>query len=232
MEFFMKKWWLEEFRTGWVEKLSTVVLRGFDVCCRDYLKQEANGRKKGEEGRMRYPSLCWGTRIICRERCQYLKKVAARKILEETCNYIRKLHSEVDDLSEKLSQILASVDTNTNTVDLKARHITRIAKVLLMYSLSIRTRAFTSQATAIPSCPGLPDTCPDQSSPHLPMFRYGSSPSSLSVRPPSTHIQQLGRLVELTQRVIEQADAVLQRRHGSRVIDFRDQRLRQRRDVG
>ncbi|XP_059306721.1 transcription factor PRE3-like [Lycium ferocissimum] len=39
--------------------------------------------------------------------------VPASKILEETCNYIRMLHSEVDDLSEKLSQILASVDTDT-----------------------------------------------------------------------------------------------------------------------
>ncbi|KAK4362458.1 hypothetical protein RND71_017699 [Anisodus tanguticus] len=37
----------------------------------------------------------------------------ASKILEETCNYIRMLHSEVDDFSERLSQVLASVDTNT-----------------------------------------------------------------------------------------------------------------------
>ncbi|KAK4350515.1 hypothetical protein RND71_029828 [Anisodus tanguticus] len=40
-------------------------------------------------------------------------RVPASKILEETCNYIRMLHSEVDDLSEKLSQLLSSVDTNT-----------------------------------------------------------------------------------------------------------------------
>ncbi|XP_016510911.1 transcription factor ILI5-like [Nicotiana tabacum] len=39
--------------------------------------------------------------------------VPAPKIVEETCNYIRMLHNEVDDLSERLSQILASVDTNT-----------------------------------------------------------------------------------------------------------------------
>ncbi|KAF3669615.1 Transcription factor PRE5 [Capsicum baccatum] len=38
---------------------------------------------------------------------------SSSKILEETCNYIRKLHSEVDDLSEKLSQVLDSADTNT-----------------------------------------------------------------------------------------------------------------------
>ncbi|XP_004236204.1 RINT1-like protein MAG2 [Solanum lycopersicum] len=43
---------LEEFRTGWVEKLSTVVLRGFDVCCRDYLKNKKQWQEKGEEGWM------------------------------------------------------------------------------------------------------------------------------------------------------------------------------------
>ncbi|KAK4362457.1 hypothetical protein RND71_017698 [Anisodus tanguticus] len=43
---------LEEFRTGWVDKLSTVVLRGFDVCCRDYLKNKKQWQEKGEEGWM------------------------------------------------------------------------------------------------------------------------------------------------------------------------------------
>uniref|UniRef100_A0A3Q7FRS1 BHLH domain-containing protein n=1 Tax=Solanum lycopersicum TaxID=4081 RepID=A0A3Q7FRS1_SOLLC len=37
---------------------------------------------------------------------------SSSKILEEACNYIRKLHNEVDDLSEKLSQVLPSVDSN------------------------------------------------------------------------------------------------------------------------
>ncbi|KAM3319081.1 transcription factor PRE3 [Capsicum chacoense] len=41
------------------------------------------------------------------------RAASSSKILEETCNYIRKLHSEVDDLSEKLSQVLDSADTNT-----------------------------------------------------------------------------------------------------------------------
>ncbi|CAN4086052.1 unnamed protein product [Withania somnifera] len=43
---------LEEFRTGWVEKLSTVVLRGFNVCCREYLKNKKQWQEKGEEGWM------------------------------------------------------------------------------------------------------------------------------------------------------------------------------------
>ncbi|KAK2973520.1 hypothetical protein RJ640_010575 [Escallonia rubra] len=40
---------LEEFRTEWVEKLSTVVLRGFDARCRDYIKNRKQWQEK-EEG--------------------------------------------------------------------------------------------------------------------------------------------------------------------------------------
>uniref|UniRef100_A0A5B7BIY7 Putative RINT1-like protein MAG2 n=1 Tax=Davidia involucrata TaxID=16924 RepID=A0A5B7BIY7_DAVIN len=41
---------LEGFRTEWVEKLSTVVLRGFDARCRDYIKNRKQWQEKGEEG--------------------------------------------------------------------------------------------------------------------------------------------------------------------------------------
>ncbi|XP_052179608.1 transcription factor ILI3-like [Diospyros lotus] len=40
-------------------------------------------------------------------------RVPPSKILKETCSYIKRLHTEVDDLSEKLSQLLASMDINT-----------------------------------------------------------------------------------------------------------------------
>ncbi|XP_010242417.1 PREDICTED: transcription factor PRE6-like [Nelumbo nucifera] len=40
-------------------------------------------------------------------------KVSAAKVLQETCNYIRSLHREVDDLSERLSELLATTDTNS-----------------------------------------------------------------------------------------------------------------------
>ncbi|KAH7550324.1 hypothetical protein ACOSP7_024425 [Xanthoceras sorbifolium] len=36
-------------------------------------------------------------------------KVSASKVLKETCSYIRRLHSEVDDLSDRLSQLLNSM---------------------------------------------------------------------------------------------------------------------------
>ncbi|GMY15654.1 transcription factor PRE3 [Fagus crenata] len=38
-------------------------------------------------------------------------KVSSAKVLQETCNYIRSLNREVDDLSERLSELLANTDT-------------------------------------------------------------------------------------------------------------------------
>uniref|UniRef100_A0A5B7BF00 Putative transcription factor PRE6 isoform X2 n=1 Tax=Davidia involucrata TaxID=16924 RepID=A0A5B7BF00_DAVIN len=41
------------------------------------------------------------------------EKASASKVLQETCNYIRSLHKEVDDLSERLSQLLATIDADS-----------------------------------------------------------------------------------------------------------------------
>uniref|UniRef100_A0A7N0V2F1 BHLH domain-containing protein n=1 Tax=Kalanchoe fedtschenkoi TaxID=63787 RepID=A0A7N0V2F1_KALFE len=38
------------------------------------------------------------------------KQASAARVLQETCNYIRNLHREVDDLSERLSELLANTD--------------------------------------------------------------------------------------------------------------------------
>ncbi|KAK4399784.1 UNVERIFIED_CONTAM: Transcription factor PRE6 [Sesamum calycinum] len=40
-------------------------------------------------------------------------KVSASKVLQETCNYIRNLHREVDDLSDRLSELLESTDSDS-----------------------------------------------------------------------------------------------------------------------
>ncbi|KAL4197758.1 hypothetical protein AMTRI_Chr04g252700 [Amborella trichopoda] len=40
-------------------------------------------------------------------------KVSASKVLQETCNYIKSLHREVDDLSEKLSELLETTETGS-----------------------------------------------------------------------------------------------------------------------
>ncbi|CAN6549136.1 unnamed protein product [Malus baccata var. baccata] len=41
-------------------------------------------------------------------------KASASKVLQETCNYIRNLHREVDDLSERLSELLATTDMDND----------------------------------------------------------------------------------------------------------------------
>ncbi|KAL0355666.1 UNVERIFIED_CONTAM: Transcription factor PRE3 [Sesamum radiatum] len=48
-------------------------------------------------------------------------KVSAAKIIKETCNYIKKLHTKVDDLSDRLSQLLASGDITALDADILRR---------------------------------------------------------------------------------------------------------------
>nr|WCO08299.1 hypothetical protein [Suaeda aralocaspica] len=40
-------------------------------------------------------------------------KVSASKVLHETCNYIRTLQREMDDLSDRLSQLLTTLDVDS-----------------------------------------------------------------------------------------------------------------------
>ncbi|XP_022886818.1 transcription factor ILI3-like [Olea europaea var. sylvestris] len=47
-------------------------------------------------------------------------RVSASKILKETCNYIKKLQKDVDGLSERLSELLASRDISVVDADLLA----------------------------------------------------------------------------------------------------------------
>ncbi|KAJ0037762.1 transcription factor PRE6 [Pistacia vera] len=51
--------------------------------------------------------------LIPEVRSRRSDKVSASKILQETCDYIRSLHREVDDLSDRLSALLASTDNNS-----------------------------------------------------------------------------------------------------------------------
>ncbi|KAL1810231.1 hypothetical protein ACET3Z_027221 [Daucus carota] len=44
-------------------------------------------------------------------------RVSSSKILKETCNYIKKLHKEVDDLSTRLTYLLDSMDSNSVDVE-------------------------------------------------------------------------------------------------------------------
>ncbi|XP_071724000.1 transcription factor PRE3-like [Rutidosis leptorrhynchoides] len=42
------------------------------------------------------------------------EKASSSRVLQETCNYIRNLHREVDDLSNRLSQLLATTDADSD----------------------------------------------------------------------------------------------------------------------
>ncbi|KAL8038615.1 hypothetical protein ABFX02_11G119800 [Erythranthe guttata] len=41
------------------------------------------------------------------------KQASANKVLQETCNYIKKLQKEMDDLSVRLCQLLSTVDADS-----------------------------------------------------------------------------------------------------------------------
>ncbi|CAA0834691.1 Transcription factor PRE6 [Striga hermonthica] len=54
--------------------------------------------------------VCRLQQLIPEMRNRRSDKVSASKVLQETCNYIRSLHREVDDLSDRLSELLESTD--------------------------------------------------------------------------------------------------------------------------
>ncbi|KAK4841266.1 hypothetical protein QYF36_001834 [Acer negundo] len=51
--------------------------------------------------------------LIPELRARRSNKVSASRVLQETCDYIRSLHREVDDLSDRLAELLASIDDNS-----------------------------------------------------------------------------------------------------------------------
>ncbi|XP_010939530.2 transcription factor ILI5 isoform X2 [Elaeis guineensis] len=51
--------------------------------------------------------------ILPETRRRGTSRASASKLLKETCNYIKSLHREVDDLSDRLSDLLATMDTNS-----------------------------------------------------------------------------------------------------------------------
>ncbi|XP_051141507.1 transcription factor PRE1-like isoform X1 [Andrographis paniculata] len=54
-----------------------------------------------------------GRRGATKVELQAAGSASANKVLQETCNYIRNLHKEVDDLSERLSNLLSTVEADS-----------------------------------------------------------------------------------------------------------------------
>ncbi|XP_072979121.1 transcription factor ILI6 [Typha angustifolia] len=52
--------------------------------------------------------------ILPEARIRSNDRVSAAKVLQETCNYIKSLHREADDLSERLSELLATTDMSSS----------------------------------------------------------------------------------------------------------------------
>lgn len=47
-----------------------------------------------------------------------LMQASTTKLLKETCNYIKSLHREVDDLSDRLSDLMATMDHNSPAAEI------------------------------------------------------------------------------------------------------------------
>uniref|UniRef100_A0A803L944 BHLH domain-containing protein n=2 Tax=Chenopodium quinoa TaxID=63459 RepID=A0A803L944_CHEQI len=54
--------------------------------------------------------------LLPERRCRHLRRVSRDEVLEEVCSYIRKLHKQVDDTSERISQLLASTDLDADVL--------------------------------------------------------------------------------------------------------------------
>ncbi|KAI0499203.1 transcription factor ILI5-like [Dendrobium catenatum] len=51
--------------------------------------------------------------LLPESRRRSLGRASASKLLKETCNYIKNLHREVDDLSERLSGLMDNMEMNS-----------------------------------------------------------------------------------------------------------------------
>ncbi|KAJ8459946.1 hypothetical protein OPV22_032872 [Ensete ventricosum] len=45
-------------------------------------------------------------------------RASAAKLLKETCNYIKSLHQEIDDLSDRLAELITTMDMNSAEAEL------------------------------------------------------------------------------------------------------------------
>ncbi|WOL11543.1 transcription factor ILI3-like [Canna indica] len=51
--------------------------------------------------------------LLPESRRQSIGRASASKLLKETCSYIKSLHQEVDDLSDRLSALMATMDAGS-----------------------------------------------------------------------------------------------------------------------
>ncbi|KAJ8471197.1 hypothetical protein OPV22_025540 [Ensete ventricosum] len=56
--------------------------------------------------------------LLPESRRRSMSRASAAKLLKETCSYIKSLHREVDDLSDRLSDLMSSMDSGSPQADI------------------------------------------------------------------------------------------------------------------
>ncbi|THU69649.1 hypothetical protein C4D60_Mb08t16620 [Musa balbisiana] len=56
--------------------------------------------------------------LLPESRRRNIGRASASKLLKETCSYIKSLHRDVDDLSDRLSALMATMDANSPQADI------------------------------------------------------------------------------------------------------------------
>ncbi|XP_074561149.1 transcription factor ILI3-like [Curcuma longa] len=56
--------------------------------------------------------------LLPESRRRSMSRASAAKLLKETCSYVKSLHREVDDLSDRLSALMATLDANSPQADI------------------------------------------------------------------------------------------------------------------
>nr|POF00189.1 transcription factor pre6 [Quercus suber] len=79
-------------------------------------------------------------------------KVSASKVLQETCNYIRSLHREVDDLSDRLSNLLATTDSDSAQAAIIRSLLIKALSSFLHRTLLFKTSLKVVETTWVRSC--------------------------------------------------------------------------------
>ncbi|GLJ50625.1 hypothetical protein SUGI_1078480 [Cryptomeria japonica] len=76
-------------------------------------KRRSGGKQNSRATDQQINDLLSKLKSLLPEICDNNDKVPASKVLQETCNYIRSLHREVEGLSEKLAELLENTENGS-----------------------------------------------------------------------------------------------------------------------
>ncbi|MFS7948134.1 hypothetical protein Hanom_Chr06g00556391 [Helianthus anomalus] len=73
---------------------------------------------------------------------------SASKVLQETCNYVRSLHREVDDLSDRLSQLLSTIDSQSPEASIIQSLLIKLQVLSFMFTPNCRRCPLAQKLTS------------------------------------------------------------------------------------